>query len=746
MRLAWLTLLALLAQPAGAQDAATTSAPKKPRLQTRWAADVDPSAPRPEYPRPQLVRSRWLNLNGTWDLSITGADEAPAYDARVLVPFPLESALSGVATALRPEQCARYRRTFRVPAAWRSERIWLHFGAVDWEARVRVNGTDLGTHRGGYDPFSVDITPALQEDEEQELVVEVRDPTDRSTQPRGKQVLRPGGIWYTPTSGIWQTVWLEPVPALGIGGLRLRTRVDPAQVEVQVDGRVEGLRLVAEVGTPGPESATAPVLAEGPADAPLTVAIPHPRLWTPDSPTLYELHLTLENGGETIDRVQSYFGLREIARGVVDGKPRLLLNGKPLFQLGPLDQGFWPDGLYTAPTDAALRFDLEATKELGFNMVRKHVKVEPATWYAHCDRLGLLVWQDMPSGDRYIGSRDPDVERSRESAQQYERELCAVMDALRNHPSLVMWVPFNEGWGQFDTARIAELVHRRDPTRLVDSASGWTDRGVGDVHDVHVYPGPGMPPVEAERAAVLGEFGGLGLPLAGHTWQDEKNWGYRSFDDQAALTDAYVEVLSELPFLIERGLCAAVYTQTTDVEIEVNGLLTYDREVWKMDRARVRAANLAVHQPPPKIEVLAPCAEQGRVEWRYSTGKPETGWQDASFDDSSWQVGAGGFGTEGTPGARIGTAWQTGDIWLRRHFALPADIDPAGLRLRLHHDEDVEVYVNGIEVAHQKGYRTSYRYLAPSTRSPFRAGDNVLAVHCKQTTGGQYVDVGVVRW
>jgi len=731
--LAAVLVLASLLPGQPVQDTAPSRAP----LRTRWAADVA-ETPHPEYPRPQLVRERWLNLNGTWELSLTAAAAPPTWDRTVRVPFPLESALSGAGVTLRPEQCARYRRKFTVPEGWRGQRVWLHFGAVDWEARVLVNGTEVGSHRGGYDPFAFDVTPALRHDAEQEVVVEVRDPTDTGTQPRGKQVLRPHGIWYTPTSGIWQTVWLEPVPARGIERLRLRTEVEPPRVEVTVEGHVEGLTLLAEVGT---------AKGRGEAHRPLVLAMPGAKAWSPDAPTLYPLVLEVRDGDTVVDRVESYVGLREIAVGPdAAGVPRLLLNGKPLFQLGTLDQGFWPDGLYTAPTDEALRFDLEATKAMGFNMVRKHVKVEPATWYAHCDRLGLLVWQDMPSGDRYIGGSDPDVERTQESAAQYERELGAVMGALGNHPCVVVWVPFNEGWGQFATARIARWVKERDPTRLVDSASGWTDRGVGDVHDVHVYPGPGMPAVERQRAAVLGEFGGLGLPLVGHTWQDEKNWGYRTFADQEALTSAYVDLLADLRFLVPKGLCAAVYTQTTDVEIEVNGLLTYDRAVWKMDRERVRAANLAVHLPPPEIAVLVPCAEDGDATWRYTTQAPGDGWEKVSFDDGGWQTGAGGFGTEGTPGARVGTRWDGADVWLRRTFTLPEGLDPASLRLRLHHDEDVEVFVNGVEVAREQGYRTSYRDLRPTRADAFRAGPNTLAVHCHQTRGGQYIDVGLVAW
>ncbi len=716
-----------------------------PRLRTAFCADVDPRAPHPEYPRPQLVRERWANLNGEWQLAVQAHDApAPAtYPRRVLVPFPLESTLSGVTKGLLPSERAWYRRTFSVPATWRSERTWLRFGAVDWEARVLVNGQEIGTHRGGYDPFNLDITDALRPQGEQELIVVVHDPTDQGTQPRGKQVLSPSGIWYTPTSGIWQTVWLEPVPALGIERLHLVPKLGPPRIEVRAYGHLDELDLEVEIGAP----ASAKVRARGDATRTLTIAIPDAQLWSPDQPNLYAMQVRVRSGDDVVDVVASYFGLREIALGKdAAGTPRLLLNGTPLFQLGTLDQGFWPDGLYTAPTDAALRFDLEVTKRLGFNMVRKHVKVEPATWYAHCDRLGLLVWQDMPSGDQYIGSNDADAKRSADSAAQFEFELGAMMDAVGNSPAVVMWVPFNEGWGQFDTARIAQWVKARDPTRLVNSASGWTDRGVGDVHDVHVYPGPGMPKVESTRAAVLGEFGGLGLPVAGHTWQQKENWGYRSFTDSDALQLAYAELLTDLRLLIPQGLCAAVYTQTTDVEIEVNGLLTYDRALVKVDEGVVRAANLALHLPPPRIDVLVPCAQESAQRWRFTTDAPADGWEREAFDDAAWQESVSGFGTAGTPGAIVGTEWKTRDLWLRRTIELPVDFDAATLHLRMHHDEDVAVHVNGVEIARVPGYSTAYRLhrLPASAAAAFRKGANVLAVHCRQTTGGQYIDVGVV--
>jgi beta-galactosidase/beta-glucuronidase len=572
-------------------------------LQTRWAGEVSPRNAHPEYPRPQMVRPDWLNLNGLWDLAITPKDaEAPStFDTQILVPFPVESALSGVMKRVSENDRIWYRRTFEVPRKWLGRRLLLHFGAVDFEATVRVNGKELGRHRGGYNGFSLDITDAVKPAVPNELVVSVWDPTDAGTQPRGKQVRKPNGIWYTPTSGIWQTVWLEPVNAAYISRLKITPDLDHNAVTVRpftplllggytIELRArDGLATVASAsGRPG---------------ADIQLELKNPKLWSPENPHLYDLVATLKLGGRTIDQVKSYFGMRKISLGKDEhGFTRLMLNNKPYFQFGPLDQGFWPDGLYTAPTDAALRYDIETTKELGFNLARKHVKVEPDRWYYWCDKLGLLVWQDMPSGDKYIGTRDPDIERSPESAAEFNQELTALIEERGEHPCIVMWVPYNEGWGQWETAKTVDKIRQLDPSRLVDNTSGWADRGVGDVNDMHKYPGPGAPAPEEKRAIVLGEFGGLGLPLSGHTWQSQKNWGYRSFTNAPALTAAYLDLVDKLvPLIDEKGLSAAVYTQTTDVEVEVNGLMTYDRQVIKMDWRKIAAANRGARLPqPPK--------------------------------------------------------------------------------------------------------------------------------------------------
>ena len=715
--------------------------PVEGQLLTRWAKDVRPDNVLPEYPRPQLVRSDWLNLNGLWEYAITPADQtAPTkYDSEILVPFCVESALSGVKKAVSNEQALWYTRTFETPPAWNGRRVLLHFGAVDWIAQVWLNGERLGEHQGGYDAFSIDLTDALAPEGAQTIVVKVTDPTDQNWQPRGKQVSKPSGIWYTAVTGIWQTVWLEPVPEKHVRGLKITPNVTKSEIVLTADIAGGGSASVSILDD-GREVAK----AEVPTGEPTAIPIPDAKLWSPDSPHLYDLKVNVIGEGDDADAVESYFGLREISLGERDGHTRLLLNGEPLFQFGPLDQGWWPDGLYTAPTDEALRYDLEVLKKLGMNMLRKHVKVEPDRLYYHCDRLGLLVWQDMPSGDKSIGGDDPDITRSPESASNFERELKALIDGRYNHPSIVMWVVYNEGWGQWDTERITKWTKDYDPSRLVNAASGWTDRGVGDVIDVHSYPGPSMRPPEDNRASVLGEFGGLGWPIEGHLWWDKKNWGYRTYSSQAALQGNYLSLIRRLPSMIGQGLSAAVYTQTSDVEGEVNGLMTYDRAILKLDEPTLAKAHGLLYQPPPKVRELVPTSLKSPQPWRCTTENPSDDWYKPGFDDSSWRTGVGMFGKEGTPGVRVGTEWTTPDIWLRREFSLD-QIPEGDLRLRIYHDEDAEVYINGAQAGSFQGYVTAHvlAEITAEERAALKVGQNTLAVHCRQTGGGQGVDVGL---
>ena len=714
-------------------------------MATRWAKDVSPGKVHPEYPRPQMVREEWQNLNGLWDYAIRAkTEESPSeFDGEILVPFAAESALSGVMKKVGPENRLWYRRTFKVPADWLGGRVLLHFEAVDWEATVWLNGQKLGSHRGGYDPFTFEIAKVLKPGQEQELVLSVWDPTDDGTQPRGKQVKEPKRIWYTSVTGIWQTVWLEPVPRASIEALEMMPDVDAGVLRLSVATSGAEQRDTIRATTKAGDRVL--MSSSGPIGRPIEAKLEEPKLWSPDSPFLYDLKVELVRDGRALDVVKSYFGMRKIALGKdEDGITRIMLNGEFLFQYGPLDQGWWPDGLYTAPSDEALRYDLEVLKELGCNMLRKHVKVEPRRFYHWCDKLGLLVWQDMPNGDRHIRGKDADLDRSKESADQFELELQRVIDNLRNHPAIVVWVPFNEGWGQYDTGRIVDWIKNHDPSRLVNHASGWSDRGLGDINDIHRYPGPGCPEPEADRAIVLGEFGGLGLPLEGHTWQAEKNWGYRSYKTRDELSEAYLSLMQRLHPMIGEGLSAAVYTQTSDVEIEVNGLMTYDRAIVKMDAVRLAEAHRRLHGPPPVVSRVVPTSREQGQSWRYRTTEPDEGWQRPDDDDSAWQEGPGGFGTKSTPGAIVRTEWKSSDIWLRRCFTLE-DVDLHEPCLLIHHDEDAEVYINGRLVAELTGHTTDYVavYVGDKLAAALKAGKNVLAVHCRQTRGGQYIDVGI---
>jgi hypothetical protein len=573
---------------------------------TRWAAQVSPDNALPDYPRPQMTRPRWESLNGLWEFASSASGDttaAPAFGAplgeRILVPYAMESALSGI---MRHAEYATYRRTFRRPAMAAGERLMLHFGAVDWRAAVWVNGTKLGTHRGGYDEFSFDVTDALRAgDVDQELIVTVFDPTDSFGQPRGKQVSRPEGIWYTPVTGIWQTVWLEPVPAAHIAQLRLTPDVAAGvlRVAVTASDAAAGATFDAIASSNGEAIGN----ASGRVGAEIRVPVPNAHLWSPEDPFLYDLTVVVRGAAGTVDSVGSYFGMRTVSNGTDrSGFRRIALNGQPVFQLGPLDQGWWPDGLYTAPTDSALRFDIDMMKRLGFNMVRKHIKVEPERWYWYADHLGLAVWQDMPSG----------WNDTPEARAEFEREMREMLAERHNHPSIVVWVPFNEKWGQFDTRRIVSVIEATDSSRLVNDVSGWQHENAGDIIDVHRYQGPQAMRGENGRIAVVGEFGGLGYKEAGHAWAGDA-WGYGGlFPDRDALADRYDLLVKRLYHDRDtHGIGAGVYTQLTDVEVELNGFFTYDRAILKFDTARTAATNRGV--APYLLPELTDFTDQVRV-------------------------------------------------------------------------------------------------------------------------------------
>jgi len=727
-----LTVLTVLAS--GRADEMPAWHPAKAPLMTRWAAEVSPTNVLPEYPRPQLVRSDWLNLNGLWDYAVT-PDSVMAttqFDGKILVPFPIESALSGVMTNFNESSKLWYHRSFSLPESWPGRRVRLHFGAVDWHCQVWVNGHDVGQHQGGYDAFTFDITEALNGKATGEILVCVTDPTE-GDQPRGKQSRKPEGIFYTSTSGIWQTVWLEPVPETCIDSLKLTPDVDAKSLRLWVAASSfsEKLRVEATVFSNGKKINS----IRGRANTELVLNLPDPHLWSPDDPFLYDLQVTLKSGDETNDSVSSYFGMRKIALRKDDqGFTRIALNDQCLFEVGTLDQGFWPDGIYTAPTDEALRSDIEFLKKAGFNLTRKHVKVEPDRWYYWCDKLGLLVWQDMPSANN----------ATVEGRRDFENELLRMVDGLGNHPSIIMWVLFNEGWGQYDTAPLAAWLKDMDPSRLVDNASGWTDMRAGDVIDMHNYPGPNAPSPEPHRAAVLGEYGGMGLAVEGHLWSTHQ-WGYIMLTNRSDLADRYVKALEQVWELHNLGgLSAAIYTQTADVETECNGLQTYDRAIAKIDANILRAANTGKFYKPPEKIILAD-ALYGRSGWKYTIEKPADNWYEPEFDASAWKEGVGGFGSAGTPGIFLNTTWETGDIWLRRSFTVTAE-DISRIKFQIFHDEDVEIYLNGVLAAKLSGYITDYDEFEISREAlaTLHPGDNAIAAHCHQTTGGQGVDVGII--
>jgi beta-galactosidase/beta-glucuronidase len=583
------------------------------KITTQWADKVNPLNPLPEYPRPQMVRNEWKNLNGLWDYAITPSNESmpKAFQGKILVPFAVESALSGVNKPVGPDNILWYMTKFTVPSSFKKKNILLHFGAVDWLSDIYINGIKVGSHQGGYDPFFFDITSFIKGSGPQLLELRVTDPVDKGPQPRGKQVQKPESIWYTSVTGIWRTVWLEAVPTTYITSIKLIPDIDKQIISInlktvnQIQGDMiyvsswDGDKIISE--------------KEATADSEILLPVKEPKLWSPDNPFLYDLKISLIRNGKTIDEVKSYFAMRKISlEADENGVLRMMLNNKFVFQYGPLDQGWWPDGLYTAPTDEALLFDIVKTKEMGFNTIRKHVKAEPDRWYYHCDRTGMLVWQDMPSGDLGGGrwNTNPGMEggndkiRTEESERIYKTEWNSIIESLINHPCIIVWVPFNESWGQFKSEEITKWTMQKDPSRLVNCASGGNFHQVGHILDMHNYPGPVMPKPEifgSRQALVLGEFGGLGLPLEGHTWLDKNNWGYRSFQDADTLFRTYNNYLTQIVSYIKRGLSAAIYTQTTDVEVECNGLMTYDRKIIKVPENKLKAASQRMYDAAGKI-------------------------------------------------------------------------------------------------------------------------------------------------
>ncbi len=732
-------------------------------LPTRWSKDVSPANALPEYPRPQMTRTVWQSLNGLWNYGLTASDSqtAPAaYDGQILVPYPYESALSGVHKPSPVTQRLWYRRTFTVPALWRTagQRVLLHFGAVSWDSTATVNGHLLGDHKGGYTAIDYDVTDALKPGAN-ELAVSAFNPMIDGTpnaQVVGKQRANPVSVLYTGATGIWQSVWLELVPAAHITSLKLTPDVDANVLRVTVQAEGAGAGDVVEVTITDP-AAHGQTSLRGATDRDLRLPVPNTHLWTPENPFLYDLQVSLVRGGKSVDSVKSYFAMRKVSLGKDTlGRTKIFLNNKDVFEVGTLDQGYWPDGIYTAPTDAALRSDIDTAKSFGFNLIRKHAKVEPERWYYWADKLGVVVWQDMPQafGDGEIFTLDTKAQWLTE----WKRELTE----FGNHPCIIVWTPFNEGWGQHDTAAIAALTKQIDPTRLVDAASGGynqvvdgkmsqfrlpTPASIGDINDVHTYPDPTSEKSDPARALVCGEFGGIGYRVSGHLWE-AGNFGYGDIQhDGWHVTHRYQEVLREAYALRDNpGVSAVVYTQISDVERETNGLLTYDRAVVKPLPQFIAAANrgqFPALPPPPASRDLVPTSEETPQTWAYTTQKPADNWAQPGSDASAWKSGSAPFGQGvGHPN----TPWieTPGDIWLRRTVTLPAVI-PAKIDVVTLHDEDVEVYVNGVLAASAPGYTGDYVRLPMSNagRAALKPGANLIAVHCRQTVGGQVIDVGL---
>lgn len=613
--------------------------PAGDKIKTPWAEQVSPTNARPEYPRPQMVRGNWQNLNGLWDYAIVSKDEdMPLPQGKILVPFCVESSLSGVGKILEENQVLWYKTTLTQPKAWKGKKVLLHFDAVDWQADIYLNGKQVLTHTGGFTAFELDVTPYFKKGKA-ELAVKVWDPTDDPAYsiPRGKQVRKAGNIWYTPVTGIWQTVWMEAVPAKGhitdynIASMDIHNGEFVLKVEgedLEMEDKFTVDVLGAEIGL-NPEKLSAGVVAsaEGAVSGGVEVKLPKEavKLWTPDTPYLYGLRINLVRGGKVIDSVDGYTAMRTVGeKRDAKGTKRLTLNDEIIFHMGPLDQGWWPDGLYTAPTAEAMCWDIIKLKELGFNMLRKHIKLEPARYYYDCDREGIMVWQDMPSigvynkreqwgqGEDYYGSGSDYWAVNDQIKANYYKEWTEIIKQYKKFQSIVVWVPFNEAWGQFDTKAVADYTKEQDPSRLVNAASGgnWFN-GAGDILDTHTYPHPRMRILDDNMVNVLGEYGGIGFPVEGHLWETGRNWGYIQFKNSQDVTDMYCLYARDLIDIKQLDKCsAAVYTQTTDVEAEVNGFFTYDRKVLKMDAERVRKANQAVINAPvePELPLVSPFA------------------------------------------------------------------------------------------------------------------------------------------
>ena len=720
---------------------------------TKWGKEVTPDNAWQEYPRPAMERSQWTNLNGLWDYAVTGKnDSAPKqYDGEILVPFALESALSGVGKRFTENDALWYKRTINVDKKDRRTYL-LNFEAVDYQSTVWVNGTKVGENTGGNLPFSFDITDALKSGENI-ISLKVTDATNAkgTYQLHGKQMHNPEGIWYTPVSGIWQTVWMEEVPRRYIKALKITPKISgDVKIEVSTNSSVRRMSVTASL------NGKVVAKAEG-TNGVFDLKIPSPKLWTPETPTLYDLEVTAGR-----DTVKSYVGIREtsIARDA-NGNLRFTLNGKPYFHWGPLDQGWWPDGLLTPPSDEAMVYDIKFLKSAGFNTIRKHIKVEPRRYYTYCDKIGMLMWQDQVSNCQeghqprwtFLAPNPETKTWPADAHAQYMKELKLMIDTLYSHPCIVQWVPFNERWGQHQSMEVGKWTVEYDPTRQVNICSGGNWHPVGHVVDNHAYPHPSFPFNHGENGRfddyvkVVGEFGGHGFPVEGHLWNPTmRNWGYGGLPkDKDEWKQRYETSINILCALKMKGISGGIYTQTTDVEGEINGLMTYDR-LEKVDTVWLKELSDRLIKTPEAgntVNIL-PTTREKTTKWKYTLTEPAADWLKSGFDDSSWKTADAGFGTEGTPNAPVKTKWDTNNIWIRKDFNV--DALPKGLvTLNIYHDEDAVVYLNGVKIAELPGYTSDYTpiFLNSDALKAFKTGKNTIAISCKQTMGGQFIDAGI---
>lgn len=733
---------------------------KQARIMTPWAEKVDPNNVLGEYPRPQLVREQWHNLNGIWNFTkVEKMEYNPnqTFDKKILVPFAPESAISGIMDTNHEDNKGKiflYDREFSVPSSMKGKDIILHFGAVDWKSEVYVNGIKVGEHKGGFDPFSFNITHALKDKGMQKLQVFVQDYQEYGGGLHGKQKINEKIIWYTPVTGIWQTVWLEPVSKTYISKLKLVPNIDHKQINVEIVTQGATTATKANIKVKDGNNIISTIKGVE-VDQNLAIDIKNMKLWSPNTPFLYDLEIELIENTKSVDKVGSYFGMRKISVGELNGRPALMLNNEYSFHYGPLDQGFWPDGIYTAPTDEALKFDLEMTKKFGMNMSRKHIKIEPARWYYHCDKMGLLVWQDIPNAgfgvnDKIVGEENLNLR------DNFHDEMTRIIKTLENHPSIVMWVVYNEGWGQPNeaiTTKGVDLARKLDPNRLISGASGWFDYEIGDIKDTHWYPEPNILPNPVnKRVSVCGEYGGITLKIDNHRWLGGSIMQYTEVYSPQEFTERFVKYTKSIQDLQANGLNAAVYTQITDVEDEENGLITYDRKVVKVNDEQIAKIKEAIERNythTAKMYINNAQIDKNSI-WKYITSDnplSDKKWTEVGFADKDWKYGKSGFGNGSLQGAPEHTKWTSKYIYMRKTLTFGSlnQSELNRLRLQIFHDEDAEVYINGVHAASLSKYNNRYEFVdisAEAKQAIRQNGQNLIAVSCKNKEGNQFIDLG----